>query len=134
MDAAREVAEGDGSLAVVGTRITAQLNGLEELASNIDGGSLGSWWALTVRPRYSDTPNRLIVAGRFGGDGQLGDLIASLTRLGHRLRTVYSKHGGARLFEHDYVLAFTGAGQRAPVEQALARFPTARLAGAFEAD
>jgi prephenate dehydratase len=133
MAAAREVAAGDGTLVVVGTRITAELNGLAELAANIDGGSLGNWWTLALRPRYSEAPDRLIVAARCDGAGALGDLIASLTTLGHRLRTVYARPSGVRLFEYDYVLALTGAGGLAAVEAALAAFPGARLAGAFAA-
>ena len=131
MAAARDVAAGDGTLAVVGTRITGELNGLVELAGNIDAGSLGNWWALALAPRYSERPERLIVAGRFGGDGALGDLIGRLTGLDYRLRTVYARPSGARLFEYDYVLALVGAGERAAVEEAVGRFAGARLAGAF---
>ncbi|HEY7066554.1 MAG TPA: prephenate dehydratase domain-containing protein [Chloroflexota bacterium] len=134
MAAAREVAAGDGTLAVVGTRITAELNGLEILATNVDEGSLGNWWALALAPCYSDTPDRLIVAARCTGDGQLGDLIGGLTGRGWRLRTVYSQPSGQALFEHDYVLALTGGGDRGAVERVLAGYPTARLAGAFRVD
>jgi prephenate dehydratase len=133
MAAALEVAAGDGTQAVVGTRTTAEINGLAVLATNIDDGSLGNWWALAVAPRFSDTPDRLIVAARCGGDGGLGDLAGALTALGHRLRTVYARPSGARLHEYDYVLALTGAGERRAVERALVAFPTARLAGAFNA-
>ena len=133
MAAAREVAEGDGTLAVVGTRITAELNGLVVLAADVDGGSMANFWALATRPCYSDLPTRVVVAGRLGGQGELGDVIGRLTDNGYRLRTVYSRPGGQRLFEYDYVLAFSGAGERGAVEQALAAFPTLRLAGAFAA-
>jgi hypothetical protein len=33
---------------------------------------------------------------------------------------------------YDYILSFAGKGRRADVEQAVARFDGARLAGAFE--
>ena len=52
---------------------------------------------------------------------------------GHRLRTVYARPGGQHLFEYDYVLTFTGTGLLGFVEQAIAPFPTLRLAGAFAA-
>jgi prephenate dehydratase len=133
MAAAGEVAEGDGSLAVVGTRITAELNGLAVLATDIDGGSVANFWAVATRPQFGEFPTRVIVAGRLTGDGELGDVIARLTGIGYRLRTVYSRPSGQRLFEYDYVLAFVGAGERGAVERALAPFPTLRLAGAFAA-
>jgi prephenate dehydratase len=133
MAAAREVAEGDGSLAVVGTRITAELNGLVDLATNVDDGSVANFWALATRPYYGDLPTRVVVAGRLSGEGELGDVIRRLTDNGYRLRTVYARPSGQHLFEYDYVLTFTGTGLLGFVEQAVARFPTLRLAGAFAA-
>ncbi|HEY7063573.1 MAG TPA: prephenate dehydratase domain-containing protein [Chloroflexota bacterium] len=133
MAAAEEVAAGDGSLALVGTRLTAETYGLAVLATDIDGGSVANFWALARRPDYADVPTRLYVAGRLGGDGALGDVIARLTGLGPRLRTVYARPSGQHLFEYDYVLAFAGAAERRAVEQALTPFPTLRLTGAFVA-
>jgi hypothetical protein len=63
----------------------------------------------------------------------VGDLIGRLTGLGYRLRTVYARPSGERLFEYDYVLALVGAGERRAVEAAVGRFAGARLAGAFAA-
>jgi prephenate dehydratase len=133
MVAAEEVAVGDGSLALVGTRITAETYGLTVLGVDIDGGSVANFWALAIQPHYVDVPTRVIVAGRLAGDGELGDVIAHLTGLGPRLRTVYSQPSGQRLFEYDYVLSLTGAGERRAIQQALVPFPTLRLAGAFVA-
>jgi prephenate dehydratase len=42
LSTAQEVADGDGSLAILGTRRLIQLKGLEEVAGNIDGGSYGN--------------------------------------------------------------------------------------------
>ena len=67
MAAAEEVAAGDGTLALVGTRITAELNGLAVLATDVDGGSVANFWALALRPHYADVPTRVLVAGRLTG-------------------------------------------------------------------
>lgn len=133
MAAAEEVAAGDGSLAVVGTRITAEMYGLAVLASDIDGGSIANFWALAIQPHYADLPTRVVVAGRLAGDGDLGDVATRLTALGLRLRNVYSQPSRQRLFEYDNVFTFVGAGERRAIEQALAPFRTLRLAGAFVA-
>jgi prephenate dehydratase len=131
--AASEVAAGDGTLAVVGTRITAERHGLVELATNIDGGSVANFWALAARPYFSDTPTRLVIAGRSTGHGELGDVISGLASRGYRLRTVFSQSSGQHLFEYDCVLVLAGAGERRAVEAALGFLPAFRLAGAFEA-
>jgi prephenate dehydratase len=133
MAAAREVAAGDGTLAVVGTRITAELNGLVELATDVDGGSVANFWALATRPCYNDLPTRVVVAGRLGGQGELGTVISDLVGCGQRLRTVYARPTGQHLFEYEYVLTFTGLGVLDLIEHAIAPFPTLRLAGAFAA-
>jgi prephenate dehydratase len=133
VEAAKEVASGDGTKAVVGTMITAELTGLEPLARNIDDGATGNWWALSNQPRYFERPDRLIVAGRFGGDGQLGDLVTSLASAGYRLSTAYSQATGKAIFEYDYVLGLNGSGQLSDVQRVLSGYPTTRLVGAYEA-
>jgi prephenate dehydratase len=133
MAAAEEVAAGDGTLALVGTRITAELYGLAVLAPDIDGGSAANFWALALRPHYADVPTRVVVAGRLTGAGDLGDVINRLTALGPRLRTVYAQPSGQHLYEYDYVLAFDGAAERRAAEAVLTAYPSLRLAGAFVA-
>ncbi len=131
--AAEAVAVGDGSLASVGTPEMARQWGLEMLATDIDGGSVANYWALSPRPLFSEMPTRVLVCGRFGADGALTDLVLGLAHAGYRLHTVSTSPSRQQLYEYDYVLRFVGAGTMAAVQATLARVPTARLAGAYEA-
>jgi prephenate dehydratase len=131
--AAREVMAADGTMAVVGSRsLVKQVPGLEEIAARIDDGAISSWWAVTAKPRFDERPTALVVAGRFGPDGRLGDLIAAVGENGYRLTTAASFPVNQGLSVYDYILSFAGKGRRTDVEQAVARFDGARLAGAFE--
>lgn len=134
--AANSVLEADGSLASVATDGLAAEVGLIELARDIDGGSVGNYWAITGQPFFSATPKRLVVAGRFGdegdGQGRLSALIGALAKAGFVIQTIWSQASGQRLFEYDYLLRFRGNGKLEEVQAAVATFPTARLAGAFE--
>ena len=130
--AAQEVASSDGSIASVGTPGMAREYGLEQAANDIDGGSVGSYWAISPLRLFSDKPQRLVVAGRFNEESNLSGLIGALAAQGFLLLTVYQTSSGQRLFEYDYVLRFGGEGSLAKVEEALSKFPAARLAGAFE--
>lgn len=131
--AAREVAHGDGHLAVVGTAAAGRETGLVELAAGIDEGSLGNFWLVATEPDFSATPDRLVVAGRFPDDGSLTALIASLAAAGFHVRSTYAQASGAALFEYDHLLVFSRAGSLGSVQQALARVKGARLLGAFDA-
>jgi len=133
LGAARSVLEGNGSIASVGTPELARECGLAELARDIDGGSVGSYWAISREAHFSETPTRVVVAGRFGGDGQLSKLIGALAGAGFLLQTVSSKASGKALYEYDYLLRLRGAGKLGAVRAAVAPFRSARLAGAFEA-
>lgn len=133
VEAAKEVAAGDGTTAVVGTLLTAEMTGLVPLARDIDDGASGNWWALSLTPHFSERPDRLLVAGRFRGDGDLGDATTGLAKLGYRLRTAYAQPTGKALFEYDYLLSFLGQGELAAVQQELARIGSARLVAAYEA-
>lgn len=133
MGAAQEVAAGDGSLASVGTPGMARECGLEELAKDIDGGSVGNYWALSPHALFSANPTRLVVAGRFDDSGGLTDVVGALAAIGFRLQTVFAQASGRRLYEYDYVLRFAGRGALSTVQDALLPFPAARLAGAFDA-
>jgi prephenate dehydratase len=131
MDAAKTVKDGDGSVASIGTAGMAEEFGLQELHKDVDGGSVGSYWAVTPKPIFSETPSRVVVAGRFHDDGRLTDVICGLAGVGFRLETVFDSASGQRLFEYDYVLRFGGSGQLAAVKAAVAAVTGARLAGAF---
>lgn len=131
VEAAREVAAGDGTKAVVGTTITAELTGLVPLATGIDEGATGLWWAMSATPRYAEAPDTVIVAARCGGDGELGRLVGAVERAGPGLVTAYSQGTGERLHEYDHLLTFRGPSRLADVHGALAPFGRTRLVGAY---
>ncbi|HUT50577.1 MAG TPA: prephenate dehydratase domain-containing protein [Alphaproteobacteria bacterium] len=132
LGAAQAVTDGDGSTASVGTPGMGAQFGLEELAKDIDGGSVGSYWVISPDPMFSDTPRRLVVAGRFRDDGALGELIVALGQQGFTLQTIYGQASGQTLFEYDYVVRLAGEGSLASVQTVLDRFAGTRLVGAFE--
>lgn len=135
VEAAKEILAGDGSTAVVGSRsLTNLVPGLETIAKDIDGGAAASWWAYSTRRLFSNAPNRLVVTGRFGPDGALGELIAAILRIGFRLRTVGSFPVNQGVHRYDYIMTFAGQGALATVEAELSRFASAKLAGAFNQD
>jgi prephenate dehydratase len=133
MDAARAVVAGDGSVASIGTSAMAKEFALEELHKDVDGGSIGSYWAISPKPIFSESPTRVFVTGRFDDSGGLTDLISAFSGAGFRLETIFSTASGRRLYEYDYVMRFRGEGQLAAVKSVVASFPGARLAGAFVA-
>ena len=133
VEAAKEVMASDGSIAVVGSQsVPKMVPGLHELASKIDSGAISSWWGITTKPIFSDTPDRLVVTARLGPDGQLGNLITTLAATGFTLRTIGSFAVNEGVHVYDYLMTFAGRGKRADVAQALSAFKSARLAGAFE--
>jgi hypothetical protein len=48
------------------------------------------------------------------------------------VQSVSSQPSGEALFEYDYVLRLRGEGRLQALRDVMARFPSARLAGAFE--
>jgi prephenate dehydratase len=130
--AASEVASGDGTIASIGTPEMAKKVGLQELHKDIDFGSIGSYWALSPYPVFSERPDRLVIAGRFNGDDHLSTIIGALGKAGYSLQTLFSMPSGKLLNEYDYALRFTGSGSLSGVRDAVALVPEARLAGAFE--
>lgn len=135
--AARSVVDGDGSVASVGTLELARTIGLAALATDIDGGCIGNYWAVSRAQLFSELPTRVVVAGRFGDGGpraqQLTRLIGAVAAQGYVLQTVSSRATGQALYEYDCVLRFTGAGSLAAVRAALAPSSSTRLVGAWEA-
>jgi prephenate dehydratase len=129
-DAAREVAAGDGTLAVVATATTADSFGLATLADGIDGGAAAVWWLIANKLAVDDRPDRIVVAGTVDG-GALGDLVVELVQAGWRVRECHTAPTGARMFEWHTVAVLTGSGMAAP--PSLSRFDGARLVGAFRA-
>lgn len=131
--AARDVAAGDGTKAVVGTAITAELTGLVPLAEDIDEGASANWWVMVSTPDYAAEPDEIVVSARLPGDGSLSRLVDLLATQGFELCTVYSQPSRMELFEHDYLLAARGSGTSASLAAALAELdvPT-RLVGAYQ--
>jgi prephenate dehydratase len=132
MYAGQSILDSDGTIASVGTPELGEALGLVTLARDIDGGSVGNYWGLSNQGHFSDTPTRLVVAGRFGDDGQLTKLIGALADAGYVLQTASSRASGKALYEYDYALRFRGEGKLAAVQAAVAPFKSARLAGAFK--
>jgi prephenate dehydratase len=131
--AAQTVLDSDGSIASVGTHEAALQFGLEEAAKDIDQGSIANYFAFAAKPLFADNPTRVVVAGRFGGDGQLTKLVQGMAHAGYSLLTVYARISGQGLFEYDYVFRFGGSGSLGGVKDELSAFRSARLVGAFEA-
>ncbi len=135
--AAKTVMESDGSIASVGTPGMAGVWGLIALAKDIDEGSVGNYWAISRDPCYSESPTRLVVAGRFidacEQQGKLSGLICALSACGYVIQTICSQPSGTALFEYDYLIRFRGTGKLADVQAALAPYKSARLVGALEA-
>ena len=100
MGAAQQVRDGDGSVASVGTPGMAREMGLQEIVKEIDGGSVGSYWALSPHKLFSERPTRLVVAGRLQAGGILTDVVVALGAAGFGLQTVYAQASGKRLYEY----------------------------------
>jgi prephenate dehydratase len=133
MVAAREVAEGDGTLAVVGTVTTGRLTGLVELARDVDEGARSTWWLISSVPRFSDAPERIVLGGRLGESEHLDEAVCGLRQAGWRLRSPYVASTRQALFEYDVVSVFTGSGSLDGVRNALGGSSAMRIVGAFAA-
>lgn len=62
--AAREVLDGDGSLAVVGSLGAAKRLGLAILARDVDDGSRGAWWIIGRARRPAGTGRTAVIVAR----------------------------------------------------------------------
>jgi prephenate dehydratase len=132
VEAARAVMAGEGTMAVVGSRSLPRIvGGLEVMAADIDDGAISSWWAVSKQPWFSDEPDVLVLASRCGRDGELGRIIMAVQQTGYVLCTVAAFPVNKGVSIYDYLLVFHGKGRRSSVEQAIACFSGARLAGAF---
>jgi prephenate dehydratase len=130
--AARTVLASDGSIASVGSADLAARFGLAVQAKDIDGGAAVNYWAVSLQPLFSATPDRLLVTGRFGNDSRLAALVETMAEAGYLLRTACPRTIGQALYEYDYMLRFAGAGTLADIRRRLAGFAALRLAGAWE--
>lgn len=125
--AAREVLDGDGSVAVIATEALAAELGLEILERDVDGGACGGWWALTAALELASNADH--VAVRVVGSAQLNRLLGLLARHALVVRTITNQPTG-EIFRYRYlVTAHTADGRPVPAE-ALAEIG-ADLVGAF---
>lgn len=131
LGAGREVLASAGDLAAVGTLSLAADLGLEVLAEDIDGGSVGFHWALARQPAAVPQPNRVVVAGRTrDGDG-LSTLIGGLSKAGFQIVSLNQVPVGDSLFHDGCVAYFTGRGSIETVQETVAGIGGFRLAGAY---
>jgi len=129
---AQRIANGDGSEAVLGTLTLADRFGLEVLARDVDGGIVNAnIWALSSAPHFDPAPGRVLVAGRFGYQGELGAVIGRMAAVGFTLETMAGRANGKALFGSDYLLRFAGQGSLEAVERALDG-GAGRLVGALQ--
>jgi prephenate dehydratase len=131
--AAAEVARADGTLAVVGSVVTADSTGLEVLARGIDDGATAAWWLFGTTLAKTEAYTTCIVAGTFDGSGNLGRLVSTFVEEGWKLRSTCVKPTTRALFEVDVVAVFIGepASSTLTTPEAMAATESARVVGAF---
>jgi prephenate dehydratase len=128
--AAAEVLAGDGGIAVVGTALSAQANGLAVLARDVDLGSVGAWWIMSRQLRVSPRPDVVLVAASSTSPAALTGLLIQAQDAGLTLRGAAAVPAGS-LFGYDYLVAFRAAGAPASAAEELGRRAGCRLLGAF---
>jgi prephenate dehydratase len=129
--AAAEVLAGDGGIAVVGTQLSAETNGLAVLARDIDRGSVGAWWIMSRELRVSSRPDVLVVRVSSAAGGALAELLGRMQSAGATLRGIAAVSRGS-IFRYDYLVVFRTENPSVPPAEALAGLTGCRLAGAFE--
>lgn len=123
--AAREVLEGDGSLAVVGSLAAASETGLAILAEDVDEGSCASWWLIgrvSAVPAHGTTT---IVENTVGQDTWPAFLHGSEPWL---LRSMLVEPSGQALFEYHTLTAWMLPAH----EKAVVPPPHGRIRGRFD--
>jgi prephenate dehydratase len=125
--AAQEVLAADGTVAVVGTGLSAQSNGLAVLARDVDLGSVGAWWIMSRELRVSPRPDVILI----GVSSASGGLLTRAQAAGLTVRSIAAVGTGS-IFSYDYLVAFRATGAPASAAQDLAGVAGCRLIGAFE--
>jgi prephenate dehydratase len=133
--AAAEVLAADGDIAVVGTALSAEANGLAVLEREVDLGSVGAWWIMSRELRVSPRPDVILIAVSSVSGGAIGDLLAQAQAAGLTVRGIAAV-GAGTLFGYDYLVAFRAGdafrAAGAPAADQLAGLAGCRLVGAFE--
>lgn len=99
--AAREVLDGDGSIAVIATEATGVELGLEIIERDVDGGAVGAWWALAAS--LQTPPDADHIAVKVEGTDALSTVLASFPEHGLVLRSVTNQPTG-ELFHYRYLI------------------------------
>jgi prephenate dehydratase len=129
--AANEVLAGDGDIAVVGTQLSAETNGLAVLARDIDRGSVGAWWIMSRELRVSPRPDVLVVGVSSAVEGALGALLGRIQDAGLTLRGIAAVGRGS-IFRYDYLVVSSSKNPSMSPQESLAGVTGCRLIGAFE--
>jgi prephenate dehydratase len=129
--AAQEVLAADGTVAVVGTGLSAQSNGLAVLERDVDLGSVGAWWIMSRELRVSPRPDVILIGVSSASGAALGGLLTRAQAAGLTVRSIAAVGTGS-IFSYDYLVAFLATGAPASAAQDLAGLAGCRLIGAFE--
>jgi chorismate mutase / prephenate dehydratase len=130
LGAGREVLAAGGDTAAVGSLSLAAELGLVVLARDIDGGSIGCYWALASELATVPKPNRVVVTGRTRDGAGLSALVDGLSQAGFQLVSLNQVPVGDGLFHDGCVAYFTGRGSADTIRQTVADSGF-RLAGAY---
>jgi prephenate dehydratase len=129
--AAAEVLAADGDIAVVGTALSAQANGLALLERDVDGGSVGAWWIMSRELRVSPRPDVVLIGVSPPSGDVLGDLLTRAQAAGLAFRGIAAVGSGS-IFSYRYLVAFRAAAAESAAAAELAALPGCRLIGAFD--
>ena len=130
--AAAEVLAGEGDIAVVGTLLSAQQNGLAVLEPDVDRGSIGAWWVISRELRATPRPGVVVVGVHSAAHGALAELIARMKDVGMTPRSVAAVGTGS-IFRYAYLVVFASQNPSAAPQEAIAGVAGCRLIGAFDA-
>lgn len=106
VEAAREVLDGDGSIAVIATEALAAEFGLEIIERDVDAGAVGGWWALGAALEIAPDADHIAVL--VDGPGALAEALAILDRHGLLLRTITNAPTG-EIFRYRYLITARAA-------------------------
>lgn len=101
MQAAREILDGDGTTAVIGTEAVAREFGLEILVRDVDRGSTAGWWALASERRSRPEADHLAVIVE--GIDRLSRLLGHLAAVGVAVRSITNGPTG-RVFQQRFLV------------------------------
>lgn len=128
--AAREVLEGDGTTAVVGTRRSAEESGLSIIAPDVDEGSEGTWWLFTRRLHVSPDPDVVVVGVRSDNRDTLRKLFVRMQAFALTPRGLATVSQGI-LFGYAHLVVLTGRPLPVAAQDLLEGLDGCWLAGAF---